>query len=293
LPGECAIVRCRTCTLMRTNSRPTPDTIGFYYPDDYGPYLSTQIANSQSTQILRRIYHAVCPNNSQAIPRMPPGRMLEIGCASGGFMKDMAAAGWQVEGIEFSGTAAAAARAKGLLVHTGSVESTAEVGAPFDLVVGWMVVEHLHEPVAALSKLARWTRPGGWLAISVPNAAAADFELFKGAGYALHLPNHLYHFNPSTLSLVLERSGWKMERVLHQRTLGNWIGSFGYKLEDWGAPRWLTQPFRSYLNRDGLHTAVLFPLSWLLAIFGQTGRMTVWARRADFVPDTGPVPGRG
>ena len=43
LVGKFTIVKCRSCGLMRTNPRPTPDTIGFYYPDDYGPYIGTQI----------------------------------------------------------------------------------------------------------------------------------------------------------------------------------------------------------------------------------------------------------
>jgi len=46
LPGEFTVVKCRTCGLMRTNPRPTSDTIGFYYPDNYGPYLGTQVAQT-------------------------------------------------------------------------------------------------------------------------------------------------------------------------------------------------------------------------------------------------------
>jgi hypothetical protein len=38
LPGEFTVVRCRSCSLMRTNPLPIPEKIGFYYPDDYGPY---------------------------------------------------------------------------------------------------------------------------------------------------------------------------------------------------------------------------------------------------------------
>jgi 2-polyprenyl-3-methyl-5-hydroxy-6-metoxy-1,4-benzoquinol methylase len=283
LPGEFRVVRCRSCGLMRTNTRPTPETMGFYYPDDYGPYLSTRVAakNRRLTDALRRAYYALLPNHSRAIPPIPPGRMLEIGCASGAFMVDMAAAGWQVEGIEFSDRAAAAARAEGLVVHTGSVESVDEVDAPFDLVAGWMVVEHLHEPVAALSKLARWTRPGGWLAISVPNAASLDFRWFGSAWYALHIPNHLVHFEPATLTLLLDKAGWKVERLVHHRNLGNWIGGFGNKLEDWGAPRWLCQRVKRFPDGVGLLTVLLYPVAWLMAALGQTGRMTVWARRRD------------
>lgn len=283
LPGEFCIVRCRACGLIRTNPRPAPESMGFYYPDEYGPYVGSRIAsgNHGLTDMLRRAYRVLFPNNSQALPPLPPGRMLEVGCASGAFMAEMAAKDWRVEGIEFSPSAAAHARASGLSVHIGSVESAPGYAEPFDLVVGWMVVEHLHDPVGALSKLARWTKPGGWLAISVPNAGSSEFRIFRDAGYALQVPNHLYHFSPDTLSALLDRSGWRMERVLHQRTLANWMGGMGFKLEDWGVPNWLSAPFKHYPGSPGSLTLLLFPLAWLLSLFGQTGRMTVWARRKD------------
>ena len=53
LPGTFTIVRCRTCGLMRTNPRPTPDSMGFFFPDDYGPYLGTQV---QTTAPRRKLF---------------------------------------------------------------------------------------------------------------------------------------------------------------------------------------------------------------------------------------------
>ena len=37
LPGKFIVVKCHRCGLMRTNPRPTAESIGFYYPDDYAP----------------------------------------------------------------------------------------------------------------------------------------------------------------------------------------------------------------------------------------------------------------
>lgn len=38
--GIYKIVKCNTCKLMRTNPRPTVDSINIYYPAEYGPYQS-------------------------------------------------------------------------------------------------------------------------------------------------------------------------------------------------------------------------------------------------------------
>lgn len=288
IPGEFSVVRCRTCGLIRTNPRPTPSTIGRYYPDDYGPYVSTRISGSIQNEksLIKRFlgpsFHRVFRFNTTILPDLPPGKLLEVGCASGAFLSHMAMKGWEVEGVEFSPKAAEHAQANGLKVNCGALETAPDPEKLFDLIIGWMVIEHLHDPVAGLSKLARWTKPNGWLAISVPNASSIDFTLFKDAGYALQLPSHLYHFTPRTLTLLLSRSGWRVQEIYHQRGISNLVGSLGYKLEDWGLHPTIVEAFKHYPEKSSLLSQVLFyPLAYLLAIFGQTGRMTVWAKKAD------------
>lgn len=292
--GEFQVVRCRTCGLLRTNPRPAPEAMGQFYPDDYGPYLGTRIAVSGPARrgpiaALRRLYHAVFRYRTDAVPSMPPGQLLEIGCASGAFLRRMADRGWKVSGVEFSESAAASARAAGFQVHTGAVEGAPQPEGQLDLVVGWMVLEHLHRPVEVLAKLAAWSRPGAWLVLSVPNAASRDLAWFGETAYALQLPTHLYHFTPATLARVLECGGWRVERVLQQRTLANWFGGLALSLEARAAPAWLSGPLRKLATQPRLSAPLLYPLSCLLAAFGQTGRMTVWARRIDGGPGGAPT----
>ena len=80
----------------------------------------------------------------------------------------MAAQGWHVEGIEFSEKAAQAASRLGYKVHTGSLESAPAPAHPIDLIVGWMVLEHLHDPIGCLKKLNEWASQDAWLVLSVP-----------------------------------------------------------------------------------------------------------------------------
>lgn len=287
LPGEFQVVKCLACGLIRTNPRPTPDTIGFYYPDNYGPYVGTQVSggardNPQGlTRILLATYHRLIDFKTTALPPVHPGRVLEIGCASGSFMTKMKSQGWEAEGIEFSPSAAESARKAGHRVHTGALESAPDPKAPYDLIVGWMVVEHLHDPLGALSKLSEWGEPGAWLAISVPDVGAKEFSLFGPAGFAMHIPNHLYHFTPDTLESLLQRTGWKVERVTHQRVLTSWWGGIGNLLEDNGAPGWLSRFFKERMASSTYLNIVLYPLAWIVASFGQSGRITVWARKAN------------
>jgi 2-polyprenyl-3-methyl-5-hydroxy-6-metoxy-1,4-benzoquinol methylase len=287
LPGEFLVVRCRVCGLMRTDPRPTPETIGFYYPDTYGPYQNTRVSEVSDAQqprwerLLRQLATRLIELNIDRVPRLQPGRMLEIGCASGAFLHRMAGEGWQVEGIEFGETAADSARSLGHPVYTGTLESAPDPEHRYDLIVGWMVLEHLHDPVRALQKLHSWIRPGGWLAISVPNAGSFEFSIFKNAWFALQLPNHLYHYTPETLAKVLEMGHWNVEKIFHQRDVGNLVNSFGYAMADRKLFPGFAEKLIAFPRPGGKMKFVLLPLAYLMSIFGQTGRMTIWAKRKD------------
>jgi len=283
LPGEFPVVRCCTCGLLRTSPRPRQEAMGDYYPNDYGPYDSTRVSPGRTSKhswwktLLKRIFEF----NAQRLPPLPLGNMLEIGCASGAFLSRQQELGWRVAGIEFSEVAAANARKAGFDVRTGALEDASEPDEKFDLIVGWMVLEHLHDPVGSLKKLRNWTNRGGWLVLSLPDASPRWFSWFRDANYDLHLPNHLYHFTPQTLEKMVSLGGWHLDRVFHHRLLSSLLGSLGNKMEDSGlagAPvRWL----KTFPDRATHLHYLFYPLAIVLAALGQTGRMTVWARRVD------------
>ena len=284
LPGEYAVVKCLSCSLMRTNPRPTPETIGFYYPDDYGPYLGSRVplVKDESPSVIKRwlkpLVNRIFEFNGMVLPPLPPARMLEIGCASGSYLHQMAEKGWQVQGIEFSGKAAKAAQTLGYAVYVGPLETAPQPEHSVDLIVGWMVLEHLYDPVAGLRKLRKWAKPAAWLALSVPNAGSLEFHLFKNKWYALQVPTHLHHFTPRSLEKVLLVGGWSLVKVHHQRSLSNAIDSLGYLLREKGYTK-LGKKLIDFPEKGGRFVYALYPLSWLLSLFGQTGRMTIWAKK--------------
>ena len=283
LPGVFSVVRCNRCGLMRTNPRPSASTIGFYYPDNYGPYQNTKIDLAAKTSgkknALKMFVRKFFQFNSKRTPSVRPGKMLEIGCASGEFMREMGAKGWEVSGVEFSPSAAENARNLGYQVYTGAVETMPEPSELYDMIVGWMVVEHLHDPVSALKKLNGCVRSDGYLIISVPNSGAIEAQCFGSAWYANHLPNHLYHFTPKTIRLILEESGWKIEKIYHQRIISSLVASIGYVMLDIGLATSLARKLTAMPSKGNKWNYVLFPVAYVMALFGQTGRMTIWAKK--------------
>ncbi len=283
LLGEFEVVTCQSCGLMRTNPRPTAETIGYYYPENYGPYQGTKVSvadQNNKPSLMARFAKRFIRFNTECIPEsLKGGRMLEVGCASGRYLHKMAQQGWRVEGIEFSEEAADSARLLGYSIKTGSLETVDDYAEPFDLITGWMVVEHLHKPVEALKRLAGWTKPNGWIAISVPNAHSIEFKIFKDRWHALQLPTHLYHFTPESIEKVLDASGWQLKKIHHQRMLGSQFESLGYVVGE-RFPNGRLHQFLSGISEKGvLWNVAVYPLAWLLSLFGQTGRMTIWAQK--------------
>ena len=217
---------------------------------------------------------------AHALPKLQPGRMLEIGCASGSFLHQMAHKGWQVEGIEYAESAAQAARALGYVVDAGALETVDKPPDSYDLIVGWMVLEHLHQPVESLRKLATWARRDATLALSVPNIGSRESRIFGKRWYALQLPTHLFHYDTATIVTVLHSAGWQVVRIHHHRTVANLVASSGYWLRDRGLAT-LGERLIHFPETGGRLGALLtFPFALPLALLGQTGRMTVWAKRA-------------
>lgn len=281
------MVRCRSCGLLRTNPRPTADSIAFYYPAEYRPHRGNRVPQGETVRPpwrskLAALVWRIFESNAERLPPIAPGRMIEIGCGSGGFLRRMERRGWQAEGIEFSPSAGAEAQRAGLSVQIGPVEAASPPSEPSDLIVGWMVLEHLHDPVETLRTIRGWTRPGGWLVASVPNSACWEFRAFGEFWYALHLPNHLWHPAPESLRRVLEAGGWRMERLFYHRDVKNVIGSAGHWLTERRILRPLARWMVEYAGREGrIWHFLLHPIGRLAAVLRQTGRMTVWARRLD------------
>jgi SAM-dependent methyltransferase len=284
VPGEFKVVQCRHCRLMRTNPRPTPDTIGAYYPDDYEPYRSK--AGTKPAKV-RKWRHRVKDRirrffgrDVRRLPPIEPGHLIEVGCASGDYLLQMRAQGWSTEGIEYSDHAAEQARQHGLQVQTASVETARQPHEPADVVAAWMVLEHLHDPVHALQKIHGWIKPGGYLVGVVPDAGAWDRKRFGTYWYALHLPAHLYHYTPDSFRRILANAGWEVVHLRWQPNGNNLLNTVEYWAEATSRARalrvvrWMKHAKRASTLRRWT--------GWLLGLTRQSGRMEFWAR---------PIPG--
>jgi SAM-dependent methyltransferase len=164
-----------------------------------------------------RVYEAEAAGRARTAARhlrivqrhQPPGRILDVGCASGLFLKLAAGAGWAVEGIEPSETlhrTAAAALAGVGQVHCGTLEESGLAPGSFDAITIWDVLEHVPDPNGFLARCRSLLRPEGRLYANVPNIDSKEARLL-GKRWPLLLAEHLNYFNRSSLTICGQKAG--------------------------------------------------------------------------------------
>jgi SAM-dependent methyltransferase len=195
-----AVVQCLDCGLCFTNPRPSPATIGQFYPDVYRPHRTPRRGRPPRRRGRRE---------RQSLPWHGEGRLLDFGCGGGSYLQRMHCQGWRVTGLDVSAPAVERIRSDlGLPALAGTLPHPLLEPAGFDVITMWHSLEHVHDPLTVLQEARRLLAPGGRLLVAVPNIDSLPFRWFGPAWYALDLPRHLTHFTPRTLDLMLRQAGF-------------------------------------------------------------------------------------
>ena len=188
------------------------------------------------------------------LPR-PEGaaRILDVGCGNGAFLARMRSYGWDVRGLDPDPAAASAARALGIDVLVGTLEDSTWPEGWFHAVTMSSVIEHLHDPGAALAECRRLLAPGGTLHLVTPNTGALGAERFGVNWRGFEAPRHLVLFDRRSLSLLVEAQGFD-DCVFHPHFVGEWFfmvsGAMALGLAA-DALESLPRAARSALRREG------------------------------------------
>jgi SAM-dependent methyltransferase len=199
-------VACTACGLRYTRPLPGPAELAGLYRSGYHRALSSRLWSADFISVL--LERSVLWERRRALAVLPRGRLLDVGCGNGAFLARLGGGGWAVEGTDTSPAACALTRAKGVPVHEGDLAGARFPDGAFDVVTLWHVLEHLTEPLVELAEIRRILRPGGWLAIQVPDADSPTLRLCGEHWFPLSVPRHLQHFTFDSLRQTLERAGF-------------------------------------------------------------------------------------
>jgi 2-polyprenyl-3-methyl-5-hydroxy-6-metoxy-1,4-benzoquinol methylase len=146
-----------------------------------------------------------------SLPAPHRGRLLDVGCASGYFMKLAADRGYAAEGLEVDSRFVALARAAGhpeVSIGLLDEDFARRRAGEFEAVSTMEVLEHVDDPIGFLRLAGEVLKPGGFLLVSVPdNRRPTPF----GRDVWDYPPHHLTRWTPKALKLALEKAGFEIQ----------------------------------------------------------------------------------
>jgi 2-polyprenyl-3-methyl-5-hydroxy-6-metoxy-1,4-benzoquinol methylase len=208
----CDVLKCNACGLGRSKAKafdPTAYYTAGYFSgrlrDGYADYLGTE-------QVLRREFARTADFVRSSCPS---GKLLEIGCAYGFFLKE-AMRYFDVSGIELSDDAAAHCRQAGLNVVSGEADETnLKRFGNMDVIVMLDVVEHLRDPYRTLSACAKKLNPGGIIVLTTGDFGSSLARLTGAKWRLMTPPQHQWFFTAESIRRWSAHLGMTLERLDH------------------------------------------------------------------------------
>jgi SAM-dependent methyltransferase len=209
------LVECDTCRMRFLAVQPLGRSLADLYSRDYFE-ADYRCGRSRASSFDESAFVAENRGLLDAFQALvSPGRLLDVGCASGWLLDHARARGWQAQGVELSEEAVRFARERGLQVHHGDLAGAHLPAASFDLIYMGDVLEHVPDCRATLAEVARVLSPGGVLYLRGPitthslarTLALAGFGFLRRSIVLREPPYHLWEFTPRSLSAVLARVG--------------------------------------------------------------------------------------
>jgi 2-polyprenyl-3-methyl-5-hydroxy-6-metoxy-1,4-benzoquinol methylase len=219
-PGTWSIRQCTSaaCGLAWIDPMPEAGELGKFYASYYTHAAGEgAAAATASPGLVKSVLATIFPgrrlqflSSLMHFGDMPPGRLLEVGCGSGHFLAQAAAAGWRVMGIDFDEAAIAAARAiPGADAQVMDIHDPALDDERFDGIAFNNVIEHLPDPARVFARCHALLAPGGRVVMVTPNIDAQCHTAFGAHWRGLEVPRHIYLFSARALRKFAMDAGFR------------------------------------------------------------------------------------
>ena len=230
--------QCTKCQLVFLNPRVPFDELKKYYTSHYLPYRGAKawgrfeklVENSQQKLDLKRVKRI---NNTRNIS--PDSLILDIGCGKPSFLKacqqklncqtlgiDFSDEGWKDEYDYYDGVDLRVAEIKDL----PAIQP--------DIITMWHYLEHDYSPFENLSYLKSIAKPSTKLIIEIPNFDSSSRKKYGKNWAGWHTPRHLSLFSPKNVTLLLQKSGWKVSELDTYGTMDPYLLQWMSRMEQKG-----------------------------------------------------------
>ena len=217
------ILRCELCIITHAWPLPSSEDLSRYYADTFYQVDKTEYVDRYEADRAwweQCVHGPILEQCRDLLLQTENVSFLEIG-AGPGIALDVAQKvfGWKTSAFEPNGTLCEALRHRGHIVEQGVLEDFCAGQFPGEIfqhsiVYLYEVLEHQPNPEDFLLQCWDHLRPGGLLAITVPNDYSPTQlqaqQILKIDPWWLAPPQHLHYFTPKTLQLVIRRAGFQI-----------------------------------------------------------------------------------
>lgn len=206
-------VRCRDCGTVYVNPRPEfADLMEFYRASPSAKYWVNEFFMPMSEARREKIFRPRAQELDDELPELATATIGDIGAGFGLFAEELAKV-WpkaKIFAIEPEPEMVAICREKGVKVLPSAMEEVEGWDESFDLLTAFELFEHLHQPELLFNKARSLLRPGGYLLITTLNFQGFDLQILGAESKMILPPAHLNFFNPYSVKLLLERTGFEL-----------------------------------------------------------------------------------
>lgn len=215
-----SLYRCAQCDLEFWEPRKLAQDL--YEQDSFSLYGSAHVG-------LRRIrpYHRTFFEN---LP-ISRGRLLDIGCADGAFLKEAVLHGFEVWGLDFDQKSVERAIANGLpKVYNISLEKFCDEAhkkaLQFHVVSCFEVLEHQDEPMRFIQQIKGLLADGGYIVGSVPNRERLFCKKDRTLSLGDYPPHHFLYFSKGVIRTLLRQEKFKNIEVMPVKQTLNYLSAY-------------------------------------------------------------------
>lgn len=208
-------VQCQQCKTLYINPRPSPEILKWFYQNSenytfWNKFIyPTTEASRRKKIIIPRVERIlkICHKY-----KIKTNSLIEIGAGDGSFCLEMKSKKKfkRIIGIEPTPSLSQTCLKKGLTIIQKPIEEiNFRNSERFDIAVSFEVIEHLFSPRDFLVKIKSILKHKGILIFSCPNGMGFDIQTLGKISKTIN-HEHLNYFNPQSISLLLEKCGYKI-----------------------------------------------------------------------------------